>query len=109
MAKESRAKAAMGGKKPSGKSKSKKHGKVHKMHISRGASGGFSVEHEAPPSDAGSMPGGGSEGPHVLPDRASMQQHLQEHMGDQPPVQAAAPPAAAPAAAAPAAAPPAGL
>ena len=101
MAKESRAKSAMGGKKSS--SKKSKH-KVHKMHITRGASGGFSVEHEAPPSDDGSMPMGPGEGPHVVSDIDAMKQHLQDHMGDQP----AAPSSPAPVAAAPAAAAPAG-
>ena len=110
MAKESRAKAAMGGggKKSSSK-KSKKH-KVHKMHIRHAANGGYIAEHEAPPSqdpDAAMEP---SE-EHALPDMQSLQAHIADHMA-QPGQPAPAAPGGAPAPApspAPAPAGPAGM
>src|ERR1017187_710650 len=98
MAKESRAKSTMGGGKHSSH-KSKKSHKVHRMHVSRGPAGGFTTQHEAEPGEDG-MPGAMSD-PHPVNDMAALQQHMQEHLGDQPPAQAASPaPAPAPAPAA---------
>src|ERR1017187_3620100 len=110
MAKESRAKSTMGGGKHSSH-KSKKSHKVHRMHVSRGPAGGFTTQHEAEPGEDG-MPGAMSD-PHPVNDMAALQQHMEEHMGDQPPMPQQAAPAAggAPAGAspAPAAAGPAGM
>jgi len=81
MAKESRAKAAMGGKKSSSKSKSKsKAHKVHKMHIRHAANGGYIAEHEAPPSPDGMGMGEPNE-EHALPDINALTQHVADHMG----------------------------
>jgi hypothetical protein len=80
MAKESRAKSAMGGK--SGKRTGKP---VHHMHIRRGKSGGFVVEHPNQNS-AAQMMSGADSGPeqHSVPDLQALHAHLDSHMGDQP-------------------------
>ena len=94
MAKESRAKAAMGGKKSSSKSKSKKH-KVHRMHISHAANGGFVAAHETEPG----MPPDEMEQHSVPP--GGLADHVTTHMEDQmppaggPPAGPAGPPAGA--------------
>lgn len=97
MAKESRSKSVMGG----GKKKSKSSGKhPHSIHVRRGASGGFIATHHQK-----SKPGEMEQEPedHVLQDMPQLQQHMADHMSDQPeapepPPQAAAPaPQAAPA------------
>lgn len=84
-----------GGKKKS--SSSKKH--AHEMHIKRAHSGGFIVHHHPVP---GSPEEAGEPESHVLPDIASLQAHVGDNMGDQPP---AAPPASMAQAGPPAAGP----
>ena len=113
----SRAHSVLGG---SHKSKSKSKGKgkkPHSMHVKRGKSGGFIVEHHHAPDEMGMTPDSES---HVLPDLSSLQSHIADNMSDQGPAPAPAPPdpsaaagpmAGAPPAAAPAPAPaaPAGM
>ena len=84
----SRARAVLGGKKS--KSKGGKH--PHSIHIHRGHSGGFSVQHhfengpeEAPEPDQ----------THIVPDVPSLQDHIAQNMGDQPPAPMAPQPDAA--------------
>ncbi len=106
-----RAKSGMGGSK---KSKSKSGKKPHSMHIRRGKSGGFIVEHHHMPDEDG-MTAPTEE--HVVPDLQALQDHVAENMGDQgaapqspdpnAQAQSAAPAEAAPAA--PAAAPAQGM
>jgi hypothetical protein len=86
----------------SGSHKKSKH--THEMHVRRGKSGGFIVKHHHEPDEQGM-----AEAPeeHVVPDMSALQSHMQENMGDQPPVGGApaagpAPVAGAPAAPAPA-------
>jgi len=89
--KSSRANSHMGG----GKSKSKKSGsKPHSIHVRRAKSGGFVAEHHHKMADDGSMP---ETEEHVLPDLQSLQSHMQENMGDQPPAPMTPPAAAGPA------------
>ena len=112
MAKESRARAAMGGsKKSSSKSKSKHH-KVHKMHISHAANGGYIAEHEMSDPSEGSGPGGSGMPDmeqHIVP-QGGLAQHVAENMQDAPPPAAAGgAPGGAPAPAAAGGAPPAGM
>jgi hypothetical protein len=88
----SRSKAVLGGK---GKSKSKGGKKPHHIEIHRGKSGGFIVKHHHDlPED-----GGAPEEPdqHIVPDMDSLQSHVADNMGDQPPMPASAAPAPAPA------------
>lgn len=81
----SRAKSAMGG--------SHKTGKPHSIHVRRGKSGGFIAHHHHMPDESG-MAAPPEE--HVIPDLASLQDHMQQNMGDQPPAPAPTPdPAAA--------------
>lgn len=77
MAKEtvSRGKAAMGG---GSKTKKSSGSKAHSMHIHRGKSGGFVVNHH--PKEPG-----GPVDTHVVPDLQSLQAHLSSQMGDQGP------------------------
>lgn len=78
--KESRAHAAMGGKKSSKKHSSGK--KVIEIHIRPGKSGGFIVKHDLKHDDKdvmGGVPMPTSE-EHVVPDMPSLQQHLADHM-----------------------------
>ena|ERR1700726_4880207 len=79
----------------SGGSKKSKH--PHEMHVRRGHSGGFIVKHHHAPDDQGMVP---ESEEHVVPDMDALQSHMQEGMGDQPPVggMPAAPAAAGPAA-----------
>jgi hypothetical protein len=96
----SRSKAVLGGK---GKSKSKggKSHKPHEIHIRAGKSGGHIVRHTyKPDADTGEMP---EEEEHVLPDQASMLQHVADNTDNNPAPQPTPEPAApAPAAAGPA-------
>ena len=107
--KSSRAKSAMSGgsKRKSGK---KSGHKPHSIHVRRGKSGGYIAEHHYKSDSPDQMAPEPEE--HVLPDIQSLQDHMADHMGDQPP-QEAAPSAPAPAGppagaapSAPAAAPP---
>ena len=92
--KSSRANSHMGGGKS--KSKSKSSGKKpHSMHVKRGHSGGFVVTHHHQPDESGAM---AEPEDHVVPDMASLQDHLQAGMGDQPPAPMTPPAAAGPAA-----------
>jgi len=81
MAKEtvSRSKAAMGG---GHKSKKSSGSKAHSIHIHRGKSGGFVVHHHSKEGEVEQ---------HVLPDLASLQQHIGDQMGDQGPAPAPTP------------------
>lgn len=83
MAKEtvSRGKAAMGG---GSKTKKSSGAKAHSMHIHRGKSGGFVVNHH--PKEAG-----GPVDTHVIPDLQALQAHLSSQMGDQGPAPAPSP------------------
>ena len=107
MAKEShgssRAKSVLGGHGSKSKSKSSKGKKPHELHIRAGKSGGHIVRHSfKPDADTGESP---EDEEHVLPDQASMLQHVEENTDNNP----APPPAPDPAAAAgPAPAPAAG-
>jgi len=97
MAKEhSRAKSAL-----SGGHKSKSGGKPHSIHVRRGHSGGFVATHHHKPDADGQMQ---EPEEHVIPDMQSLNQHMSDSMGDQPPAPAAPDPAAAQAAAPPPAA-----
>ncbi len=101
----SRAHSVLGG---SHKSKGKKGKKAHSMHIKRGKSGGFIVQHHGAPDENGMTPP--LDDPHVVPDMSALQSHIADNMGDQGPV---APPSpdmsqAGPGAGAPPAAPAAG-
>ena len=82
--KESRAKSAMGGK------SSKRSGrKVREMHIRPGKSGGYLVKHdlESPSKEdmMNAMMGGdqSSQEEHSVPDLASLQQHVGQHLPEQ--------------------------
>lgn len=89
MAKEvSRGHSAMGGgHKSKSKSKGGKH--PHEIHIRHGKSGGFIVRHShKPDADTGIMP---EEDEHVLPDQASLLQHVQDNTDSQPAMQAPSP------------------
>jgi hypothetical protein len=80
----SRAKSTMGSKK-SGKKSGKK---PHSMHIKRGKSGGFIVEHHHQADDGDMAP---EPEDHVVPDLASLHDHLDQNMGDQEPAPAPSP------------------
>lgn len=85
MAKEhSRAKSAL-----SGGHKSKSGGKPHSIHVRRGHSGGFVATHHHKPDADGQMQ---EPEEHVIPDMGSLQDHMAQNMGDQPPAPAAPPP-----------------
>lgn len=112
MAKEShgssRAKAVLGG--HGSKSKSKSKGKKpHELHIRAGKSGGHIVRHSfKPDADTGESQ---EDEEHVLPDQASMLQHVADNTDNNPAPAPAPDPAAAaagptPAPAGPQAAPP---
>lgn len=111
MAKEShgssRAKSVLGG---HGKSKSKgsKGHKPHELHIRAGKSGGHIVRHSFKPDpDTGESQ---EDEEHVLPDQASMLQHVADNTEDQPvPQPPEPPPAAGAGAGAPPVAPPPGM
>lgn len=94
-----RGKSGMGG----GKKSSKKTGKkAHEMHIKRGKSGGFIATHHFDNSGKGPDEPPDMPEDHVIPDAASLGQHVQDQMGDQgpapqaPPEQAQAGPVAPP-------------
>ena len=73
-----RATSAMGGKKSKSK-KSSKH--PHSIHVRRGKSGGFIAEHHFKSAPDEPVP---EPEEHVLPDISALQDHMAEHMGDQP-------------------------
>jgi hypothetical protein len=84
--KTSRAHAAMGGKK-SGKRTGRK---VRGMYVKPGKSGGYVVKHDLEPQskeDAMNAMMGGQDSPnteeHAVPDLASMQAHLAQHLPEQ--------------------------
>ena len=107
----SRAHSVLGG---HGKAKSKGGKKPHEIHIRRGHKGGFIVRHtHKPDPDTGVMP---EEEEHPISDINSLHDHVDQAMGDQPPMPAApapdmsqAGPAGPGAGAPPPAAPPAGM
>jgi hypothetical protein len=71
-------------------SKPKKEGKgkhPKEVHVRRGASGGYIAKHLHEPGEDGQMPPENGE-EHVLPDKAAMLAHMDEHMGDAEPMQA---------------------
>jgi hypothetical protein len=76
----SRAKSVLGGK---GKSKSKSKGhKPHELHIRPGKSGGHIVRHSfKPDADTGATP---EDEEHILPDQASMLQHVADNTDNNP-------------------------
>jgi hypothetical protein len=82
----SRAKSVLGGK---GKSKSKSKGKMpHHMTIRHGKSGGHVVTHHfEPDTDGMSQP----DEDHVLPDKASLLDHIDQNTPDVPAPQAPPP------------------
>src|ERR1700677_3035799 len=84
----SRGKSGMGG----GKKKSKSGKHVHEMYIKRGKSGGFIATHHF--DNSGSGPDEPPEMPedHVIPDAATLGQHVQDQMGDQGAAPMAPPP-----------------
>lgn len=85
----SRASHVLGGKgksKPKGKS-SKKH--PHRLTISHGKSGGHKVVHSFAPDENGMTQ---PDEEHILPDKASLMQHIDENTPDMPAPQAAPPP-----------------
>ena len=77
----SRSKSTLGGKKS-------KSSKPHSIHVRRGHSGGFVATHHSKGADS-------EPEEHVLPDLQSLQDHMSQNMGDQPPAPAAPPPDAA--------------
>ena len=76
------------------------------MHVKRAKSGGFIVTHHHK-ADAGEMAAEPED--HVVPDLQSVQSHMADNMGDQPPAPAAAPAMEAGGAGGQAQAPPAGM
>ncbi len=92
-----------GGKSKSKKSGSKSSSHAHSMHIRRGAKGGFIAVHHPEPGGEDM-----SDQEHPVANMDDLHAHMDQAMGDQPPMQAAAP---APTAVGPAAggAPPAGM
>jgi hypothetical protein len=76
----SRAKSVLGGK---GKSKSKSKGKMpHELHIRAGHSGGHIVRHSfKPDADTGESQ---EDEEHILPDQASMLQHVADNTENNP-------------------------
>lgn len=80
MRKESRAHAAMGGKKSSKKHSGKK---VVEIHIRPGKSGGFIVKHDIKPDKKDNTMMSTADSPsseeHVVPDMPSLLQHIQDH------------------------------
>lgn len=86
----SRASHVLGGKGKSKSKSSKKH--PHKLTISHGKSGGHKVIHSFLPDESGvAQP----DEEHILPDKASLMQHIDENTPDVPAPQAAPPPDAA--------------
>lgn len=80
-------------KKPTGKVHSTMGGKskpVHRMHIRRGAKGGFIAEHHFK-RQGEEMPEEPEE--HVISDLQGLHDHMDEHMADQPDQQSAPAPA----------------
>lgn len=90
MAKEtsSRAKNGMGGAKRSSKKSGKK---PHSIHVHRGKSGGFLAEHHFDNSGKGPDEPPDLPETHVIPDQASLADHMASQMGDQPPAPQAPP------------------
>ena len=87
----SRASHVLGGK---GKSKSKSSSKKHPHHltISHGKSGGHKVIHSFEPDEDGMTQ---PDEEHILPEKASLMQHIDENTPDVPAPQAAPPDASA--------------
>lgn len=87
----SRASHVLGGK---GKSKSKSSSKKHPHHltISHGKSGGHKVIHSFEPDEDGMTQ---PDEEHILPDKASLMQHIDENTPDVPAPQAPTPDASA--------------
>src|ERR1017187_7031499 len=102
--KHSRAKSAMsGGSKKKSSEKSKK--KPHRIEIRRGHSGGHIVTHHFSPDETGMAP---ESEEHVMPDQASLLQHIAANTDNQPVAPQGPPPDASAAAGPPAGGPPAG-
>ncbi len=97
----SRASHVLGGKGKSKSKSSKKH--PHRLTISHGKSGGHKVVHSFAPDESGMTQ---PDEEHILPDKASLMQHIDENTPDVPAPQAAPPPDAASAGASSAVAPP---
>ncbi len=82
----SRASHVLGGK---GKSKSKSNKKhPHRLTISHGKSGGHKVVHSFEPDESGMTP---PDEEHIMPDKASLLQHVSDNVPDVPAPQAASP------------------
>ena len=75
-----KSKQMMGG---HGKGKSKN--KPHSAHIKRAHSGGFHVTHHFKPTGDDGMPAEDTE--HVVPSVEALHDHIDQHFGDQQPVQ----------------------
>lgn len=75
----------MGGGKSKSKSKSKSGPHAHSMHVIRGHSGGFVAVHH---SDSGDPQ---DDQNHPIANMDDLHAHMDQAMGDQPPMQAAAP------------------
>ena len=86
--KPSRAKSSMSGGAKKKSSSSKKSKKPHRIEIRKGHSGGHIVTHHFQPAEDGSMP---EPEEHVMPDQASLLQHIAANTDDQAAPQAAAP------------------
>lgn len=86
----SRASHVLGGKGKSKSKSSKKH--PHRLTISHGKSGGHKVVHSFAPDESGMTQ---PDEEHILPDKASLMQHIDENTPDMPAPQAAPPDAAA--------------
>ena len=69
--------ASMGSKKKKGDKKKSSKKKVHKIHVSRLASGGYLAEHEAPP---GPMDPNERPEQHAIPDEQGLADHFAQHM-----------------------------
>jgi len=86
----SRASHVLGGKGKSKSKSSKKH--PHRLTISHGKSGGHKVVHSFAPDESGMTQ---PDEEHILPDKASLMQHIDENTPDVPAPQAAPPDASA--------------
>lgn len=68
-----------------GKKRGKKHVHTHAVEYRRADNGGFHAKVEKHHGKGPHSEGHSHTETHVLPDADAMQEHMQEHMGDQPP------------------------
>jgi hypothetical protein len=93
MAEKERVKSTMGGSKKAKKKSKGKKKSVKEMHIRHAANGGYIVKHDLE-KDSGGMPQEAEE--HQVGDMNELQDHVADHMAEQPQAAQAQPAAAAP-------------